>query len=426
MSLPMNLGPRFSRLFTSTRSLSNNAAVPGLKNGAKVVVAMSGGVDSSVTATLLARQTYDLSAIFMRNWDTRDESGTERGCEWEKDWEDVQQVCRKLDIPCKMVDLSRQYWTRVFEPALDVWRAGETPNPDVACNREIKFGALKEHLHLGTGFLATGHYARLETEADAHKRRVKLRRGVDPIKDQSYWLSSVPEEQFRNVLFPIGHLSKADVREIAKNANLPTATRKESMGICFVGKKRSFSGFLDDYLPPNPGNIVTLDGKLIGRHQGLWRYTIGQNARISGLPRKTFVVDKRVNTNEIVVVDDPNHPTLHRTTIAIRDMHWIWSDHPPSEIFQPSGLQVEVKFRSVMEPTSAIVYARYDPFLTDYLPMVLNPQGTRFVRYHFHETSNRCCSRTDRGGIPGLMVSRRRANRLNVICYRLSMSIYSP
>lgn len=358
MSLPMNLGPRFSRLFTSTRSLSNNAAVPGLKNGAKVVVAMSGGVDSSVTATLLARQTYDLSAIFMRNWDTRDESGTERGCEWEKDWEDVQQVCRKLDIPCKMVDLSRQYWTRVFEPALDVWRAGETPNPDVACNREIKFGALKEHLHLGTGFLATGHYARLETEADAHKRRVKLRRGVDPIKDQSYWLSSVPEEQFRNVLFPIGHLSKADVREIAKNANLPTATRKESMGICFVGKKRSFSGFLDDYLPPNPGNIVTLDGKLIGRHQGLWRYTIGQNARISGLPRKTFVVDKRVNTNEIVVVDDPNHPTLHRTTIAIRDMHWIWSDHPPSEIFQPSGLQVEVKFRSVMEPTSAIVYAR--------------------------------------------------------------------
>ncbi|KAG8875849.1 hypothetical protein FRC20_002879 [Serendipita sp. 405] len=346
---------------------------------------MSGGVDSSVTASILARseKSLDLSAIFMRNWDTRDESGTEKGCEWEKDWEDVQRVCKLLDIPCRMIDLSREYWNRVFQPALEVWSHGQTPNPDVSCNRqverpwiilftiqclhcrEIKFGALLDTLKLQDGWLATGHYARLERSRASNSDtghsdvdRVKLLRGVDPVKDQSYWLSSVSEAQIRRALFPIGHLSKGDVRKLAVDAGLPTASRRESMGICFVGKKRSFSSFLDGYLPPNPGTIVTLDGEVIARHQGLWHYTIGQNARISGRPKRMFVAAKRPEKNQLIVVDDRHHPELARLMIRVTGFRWIWDEHPPPEAFQAEGMPISVKFRSVMQPIPSVLRVR--------------------------------------------------------------------
>ncbi|KAG8833467.1 hypothetical protein FRC18_003562 [Serendipita sp. 400] len=249
---------------------------------------MSGGVDSSVTASILARseKSLDLSAIFMRNWDTRDESGTEKGCEWEKDWEDVQRVCKLLDIPCRMIDLSREYWNRVFQPALEVWT------------------------------------------------------------------------QIRRALFPIGHLSKGDVRKLAVDAGLPTASRRESMGICFVGKKRSFSSFLDGYLPPNPGTIVTLDGEVIARHQGLWHYTIGQNARISGRPKRMFVAAKRPEKNQLIVVDDRHHPELARLMIRVTGFRWIWDEHPPPEAFQAEGMSISVKFRSVMQPIPSVLRVR--------------------------------------------------------------------
>ncbi|PVF99065.1 5-methylaminomethyl-2-thiouridylate-methyltransferase [Serendipita vermifera] len=322
---------------------------------------MSGGVDSSVVASLLAKASrgYKLSAIYMRNWDTRDETGTDDGCEWKKDWKDVKEVCRKLEIPCEMIDLSQQYWNRVFEPALEGWQVGYTPNPDVSCNTEIKFGALLDELNMQDSWLATGHYARLEKHIKLDRTAtIKLLRGVDKTKDQSYWLSGVPEAKFKKVLFPLGHLAKTEVREIAKREGLPTASRRESMGICFVGRKRSFPSFLNDYLVSKPGNIVTADGKILGKHQGLWRYTIGQGAKIPGMPKRLFVSEKDIESNTLVVVDDPHHPSLLCKQLTVESFKWIWSEHPPDEALGDAGMLVEVKIRSVMQPVPAVLRMR--------------------------------------------------------------------
>ncbi|KAG8834441.1 hypothetical protein FRC17_008807 [Serendipita sp. 399] len=265
-------------------------------------------------------------------------------------------------VSFEKVDLSKEYWNRVFEPALEVWSHGQTPNPDIS---EIKFGALLDSLNLEDGWIATGHYARLDrTESPFsdtthnHENRVRLHRGVDPVKDQSYWLSSVSEAHFRKALFPIGHLTKRDVRRLATEAGLPTASRKESMGICFVGRRRSFSSFLDGYLSPNPGPIITLDGVAIALHQGLWHYTIGQNARISGQPKRMFVAEKRPDRNELVVVDDPRHPAMSRSSILVTNFQWIWREHPPPESFREEGMDVGVKFRSVMQPVPSVLHMR--------------------------------------------------------------------
>ncbi|KAG6809150.1 hypothetical protein H0H92_001400 [Tricholoma furcatifolium] len=243
---------------------------------------MSGGVDSSVTAKLLADQDYDLSAVFMRNWDTRDESGTDKGCEWEKDWEDVQRVCRVLDIPCKMIDLSREYWNRVFEPSLRQWEDGVTPNPDILCNREIKFGALLEHLPIASSPSLT---------------LVKY-----TTKDQTYFLAGISEQGLDRACFPLGNLLKTKVRELARRYRLPTAERRESMGICFVGKKSKFGDFISSYIPPNPGPIIDVStGSILATHQGLWNYTIGQGARLPGMKEKAFVVRKDVDKNAVYI-----------------------------------------------------------------------------------------------------------------------------
>ncbi|KAI0807834.1 5-methylaminomethyl-2-thiouridylate-methyltransferase [Fomes fomentarius] len=320
---------------------------------------MSGGVDSSVTAKLLADQDYDLSAVFMRNWDTRDESGTDQGCEWEKDWEDVQQVCRTLGIRCEMIDLSREYWTRVFEPALELWESGATPNPDVWCNREVKFGALIDRLTDKSPWLATGHYADKRWRLPAlslsnlfayskFPARPQLCRPLDRSKDQTYYLSAIPESSLARALFPLAPYKKTEVREMAHKWGLPTASREESMGICFVGEKRKFTDFISQYVPPKPGHIINLEnGKIIGRHQGLYSYTVGQNAGIQGMSERMFVARKDPKENAIYVVPGSNHPALYTNSIIVDKWKWIWSDAPPDGL-DAEGYRGRVQYRHRM------------------------------------------------------------------------------
>lgn len=332
-----------------------------------MVVAMSGGVDSSVTALLLAQaDAYDLEAVFMRNWNELDESGRMEpgsggasGCTWQRDWEDVQAVCRHLgNIPVRMVDLSREYWTQVFEPALDEWRDGTTPNPDVSCNREIKFGALMDRIlpqqasmtastesggssataRSGKTWLATGHYARVGWSPEA---RPMLMRAKDRTKDQTYYLSSVAEAKLQHAHFALAGLLKPEVRELAAKYELPTAARKESMGICFIGTRGSdgkaisntlgFSSFLNGYIASPPGDMVDESGRVVGQHRGLHSLTVGQRARIAGASEKFYVARKDTKHNRIVVVQGKNHPMLMCTRLRAAHLDWIWNE-PPSEL----------------------------------------------------------------------------------------------
>ncbi|KAI0822810.1 tRNA 5-methylaminomethyl-2-thiouridylate-methyltransferase [Trametes gibbosa] len=321
---------------------------------------MSGGVDSSVTAKLLADQDYDLSAVFMRNWDTRDESGTDSGCEWKKDWEDVQRVCRMLRIPCTMVDLSREYWNRVFQPALEMWESGVTPNPDVWCNREVKFGALMDHLTSKEAWLATGHYAHKTwarppatlSNLFAHHRiplRPQLRRPADRTKDQTYYLAAVPEASLARSLFPLAPYKKSEVREMAQKWELPTASREESMGICFVGEKRRFDSFISQYITPKPGPILDLtNGHTVGQHQGLYTFTIGQNARVKGMTEKMFVARKDIQENALYVVPGSTHPALFSASMIVTKWKWIWAGTPPPLVDSPKGMLAQVQYRHRM------------------------------------------------------------------------------
>ncbi|KAJ7031368.1 tRNA-specific 2-thiouridylase [Mycena alexandri] len=336
---------RLSRVY-STRLLTQQ--LPQM--GDRVVVGMSGGIDSSVSAKLLAAEDYDLSAVFMRNWDTRDEYGnSDKGCEWEKDWEDVQKVCKVYDIPCQMIDLSKEYWNRVFEPSLRQWEDGITPNPDVWCNREIKFGALLEHLPgQGTGkspWLATGHYAR----RDWSTSRPRLLRSMDRVKDQSYYLSSVTETGLARAIFPIGERTKPEVRKIAQDGNMPTSVleREESMGLCFIGEKKrtDFKEFISSYISPSPGPVKMLaTGKTVSEHPGLWSFTIGEKIRLRGMLEKMYVAKKDIPNNTIFVAP-ASDPSLLCNSVRASEFAWIWPDSPPTGLERGVKLSVQIRHR---------------------------------------------------------------------------------
>ncbi|KAG2141519.1 tRNA-specific 2-thiouridylase [Suillus cothurnatus] len=303
---------------------------------------MFGGVDSSVAAKLLADKDYDLSAVFMHNWDTRDESGSDHGCE---------RVCRVLELPCKMVDLSREYWTRVFEPSLKFWESGITPNPDVWCNKEVKFGVLLDRLTEDPGlsdtpWLATGHYANKVWKSHHGVLRPRLLRPRDVTKDQTYYLSSVRERSLSPALFP----------ELAVKWNLPTVARQESMG-----------HMVSQYIPPRPEPIIDLEtGLQVGEHTGPWDFTIGQGAKVRGLKEKTFVVKKDIPKNIIYVVPGTDHSALYAQSLTIRDWTWIWADSPPIELMHPGGLKARMKFRHVMADTDFSVYSDNDCIRIDF------------------------------------------------------------
>ncbi|GAA5848650.1 hypothetical protein JCM8547_004584 [Rhodosporidiobolus lusitaniae] len=318
--------------------------------GTKVYALMSGGVDSSVAARLLLEAGYDVSPIFMRNWETLDEASTSGGCEWEADWASVERLCRDNlgGIKPELIDLSKEYWSSVFEPALEEWAAGVTPNPDVTCNQRIKFKVLPDRLLARdpTTWIASGHYARLRP-SPLSPSEPALYRAANLAKDQSHYLSTSPLQALRRTLFPLGEFESKDaVRDLARSWGMHTQDKKESMGICFVGVRKGFSGFLDSYLPPSPGNIEDETGKILGQHQGLWRYTVGERARISGLPEKMFVGRKDVERNAVVVCRKSS-PLLHCIALSTTDFLWTSPLHPPPELDSPEGFLAEAQTRSL-------------------------------------------------------------------------------
>ncbi|KRK49531.1 tRNA 2-thiouridine(34) synthase MnmA [Secundilactobacillus kimchicus] len=288
----------------------------------RVVVGMSGGVDSSVVALRLKQQGYDVVGVFMKNWDDTDENGV---CTATEDYKDVAKVAAKIGIPYYSVNFEKEYWDRVFTYFLDEYKKGRTPNPDVICNKEIKFKAFLDYaLELGADYVATGHYAQLNRDADGH---MHLMRAVDSNKDQTYFLSQLSTEQLDRVMFPIGDLEKPQVRKMAEEAGLATAHKKDSVGICFIGEK-NFKSFLGQYLPATPGQMMTVDGEVKGEHAGLMYYTIGQRRGLGiggdGEDNEPwFVIGKDLKKNVLYVGKGYHNEHLYATHLDASDIHWV-------------------------------------------------------------------------------------------------------
>jgi tRNA U34 2-thiouridine synthase MnmA/TrmU len=370
----------------------------------KVAVAMSGGVDSSVAAYLLLchhskqhhQQGVEICGLHMTNWnqqdDDDDDKATTRRCH-EQDMNDAQKVCEHLDIPLHRANFAPEYWTFVFEPFLEGLEHNRTPNPDIYCNSTIKFGAMKEYAmkRLGADAVATGHYARLWHRDEKEKEDAiveemlehhsdladwlpsyeaetpLLLSAADGSKDQSYFLSHVDGNAFRNVLFPLGDLFKQKqqtpgtqqktVRQLAEEANLPTAFKKDSMGICFIGKRNNFGNFISQYTEHNhaPGDFVDVDtGAIVGQHEGTLQYTIGQGARISGASQKWFVVEKDSST--VWVCAGTKHPALFSDELYIQSLHWIVGS-APLPLRQTGRMRAQCRTRHLQPLTSCEILA---------------------------------------------------------------------
>lgn len=315
----------------------------------RVVVGMSGGVDSSVTAYLLKEQGYDVVGIFMKNWDDTDENGV---CTATEDYEDVIAVCNQIGIPYYAVNFEKQYWDKVFTYFLEEYKAGRTPNPDVMCNKEIKFKAFLEHaMNLGADYLATGHYARVDRTGD----EVKMLRGVDNNKDQTYFLNQLSQEQLKHVMFPIGDIEKKEVRAIAERAGLATAKKKDSTGICFIGE-RNFKEFLSQYLPAQPGNMETFGGEVKGTHDGLMYYTLGQRhgLGIGGDGEPWFVLGKDLARNVLYVGQGFENDKLYSDALTAVKLSFTTSEE------RPQTFNCTAKFRYRQQDSPVTVEMRQD------------------------------------------------------------------
>lgn len=304
----------------------------------KVCVGMSGGVDSSVSALLLKEQGYDVIGLFMKNWENEDPSSP---CMATQDYEDVVRVCHTIDIPYYTFNFSKDYRQSVFDQFLKELQQGFTPNPDILCNREIKFKVLlQKALELGAEYLATGHYAQTQNQ--------QLYKAQDLQKDQTYFLYTLNKDILQNVLFPIGHLKKSQVRQIASHHHLSTATKKDSTGICFIGEK-NFSQFLSNYIPYQKGEIRTLNNEVIGSHLGIAFYTIGQRKglQIGGLANGTgkpwFVIKKDPASNILYVDQGENPSTLYHRCLIAREISWIQGVEPEF----PLKCQAKIRYRQI-------------------------------------------------------------------------------
>jgi len=351
----------------------------------KIMIGMSGGVDSSVAALLLLEQGYDVEGLFMKNWEEDDD---EEYCTASEDLKDAQSVSDQLGIPLHTVNFSAEYWDRVFEYFLAEYKAGRTPNPDVLCNREIKFRAFLEHAKtLGAQAIATGHYAGIAKQDDEYR----LLRGKDNNKDQSYFLYMLGQTQLSQALFPLGDIEKDRVREIAEKNNFINSRKKDSTGICFIGE-RKFSDFLSRFLPAQPGAICTDEGAVIGQHNGLMYYTIGQRqglgigGRNDASPEPWFVADKDLDANTLIVVQGGNHPLLLKQNLFANDIHWV-ADHPPEKLLQ-GELVCTAKTRYRQPDQTCTVYMENDTTLrvTFNEPQRAITPGQSLVLY-----SDQCC-----------------------------------
>ncbi len=305
-----------------------------------VVVGLSGGVDSSVAAAILIEQGYNVIGLFMRNWDSTTNNDIlgnpdidDEICPQEVDYADAVKVAKKLDMPIFKVDFIQEYWDNVFTYFLDEYKRGRTPNPDILCNKYIKFDAFVEHAkQYNPDFIAMGHYARV-----VHGEHPKMLRGVDGNKDQTYFLSQLTEKQLSHTLFPVGELTKQEVRDLANKYDLATKDKKDSTGICFIGE-RDFNKFLSNYLPNKGGNMITLEGEIISKHSGLMYYTIGQRKGlgIGGSSKfgnePWFVIGKNLETNDLVVGQGFHHPTLYSDSCLVEDINLINLDHFEGEL----------------------------------------------------------------------------------------------
>jgi tRNA-specific 2-thiouridylase len=306
----------------------------------RVIVGMSGGVDSSVAALLLMQQGYQVEGLFMKNWDEDD--GTEY-CTAKADLADAQAVCEKLGIKLHTANFAAEYWDHVFEYFLAEYKAGRTPNPDILCNREIKFKVFLEYAEvLGADAIATGHYTRRRDI----EGRTYLLKGLDGNKDQSYFLHAVGEGEFARSLFPLGELEKPEVRRIAEENGFITHNKKDSTGICFIGERR-FKDFLEQYLPAQPGDMETPEGEIMGRHAGLMYHTIGQRqglgiGGVKGAGEEPwYVVGKNLERNVLIVAQGAHHPLLYATGLVATQTHWI-NGAAPGESFR---CQAKTRYR---------------------------------------------------------------------------------
>lgn len=336
-----------------------------------VIVGMSGGVDSSVSAALLLEQGYQVEGLFMKNWE--DDDGTEY-CTAMRDLADAQSVCDGLGIPLRTANFSMEYWDRVFEHFLQEYSAGRTPNPDILCNKEIKFRAFLDHaLTLGADYIATGHYARRgasQTNSQG-ETYAPLLRGLDQNKDQSYFLHAVHGREIAKTLFPVGELEKPQVRQKALELGLSTASKKDSTGICFIGERR-FKDFLKQYLPAQPGEIVTDHGEVVGRHDGLMYYTLGQRGGIGigGLKNQAegawFVLAKDMQNNQLIIGQGHEHPLMQSQLLWAESVDWVAGENPVSGL-NATGLRCTAKTR----------YRQTDQPCMVYNDASLHPQGIR-------------------------------------------------
>ncbi|MEE9396631.1 MAG: tRNA 2-thiouridine(34) synthase MnmA [Methylococcales bacterium] len=310
-----------------------------------ITVGISGGVDSSATALKLLEDGHDVTGLFMKNWEEDDDTGQ---CTALEDLADAQQVCDKLEIPLKTVNFSAEYWENVFEIFLSEYQAGRTPNPDILCNKEIKFKAFLDFAtDLGAEFVATGHYARI-AQIDGQYRLLK---GLDKGKDQSYFLYTLGQQQLASSLFPIGGMQKSEIRNLAKKAGFNNHDKKDSTGICFIGE-RKFREFLQRFLPAQPGEMQSPDGNAIGPHQGLMYYTLGQRQGlgIGGVKGATeepwYVLDKNLEDNILIVGQGHNHPLLFHDMLEASTLDWV-SDQPLKNVIKCTA---KTRYRQMDQP----------------------------------------------------------------------------